>query len=187
MTEAMKEPFLQRKSGKLTSFAAVAAIVLSTAGCPTQGGVGDGPGPGRGGADGFGSEQLGTESSLLQFEEGGSVVAGGPLEDIPFEFDSERMSPAAMAAMERNAGWFSENPGVRVEIEGHCDERGTSEYNLALGARRARVVRDALVEYGVSSDQLSTVSYGEELPLCKEPVEPCWVRNRRAHLVPLGR
>lgn len=92
-----------------------------------------------------------------------------------------------MEAVEHNARWFVDHPGVRVEVEGHCDERGTSEYNLGLGARRARVVRDALVQAGVNSENLSTVSYGEELPLCKESIESCWVRNRRAHLVALGR
>jgi peptidoglycan-associated lipoprotein len=109
------------------------------------------------------------------------------LEDIPFPFDSIEIVGAAMASAERNAAWFSANPGARVEIEGHCDERGTSEYNLALGAKRARAVRDMLVSLGVDADALTTVSYGEELPLCKESTDSCWESNRRAHLVELGR
>jgi peptidoglycan-associated lipoprotein len=75
----------------------------------------------------------------------------------------------------------------RVEVEGHCDERGTSEYNLALGARRARAVKDAMVGMGISADRMSTVSYGEELPLCKESTESCWATNRRSHLTDLSR
>ncbi len=133
-------------------------------------------------------EDLEGESSLVQFEEGGGeIVAGGPLEDVRFPFDSIEITGEAMASVERNAAWFSANPGAKVEIEGHCDERGTSEYNLALGARRARAVRDALVSLGVDSQALTTVSYGEELPLCKESTDMCWETNRRAHLVELGR
>jgi len=70
-----------------------------------------------------------------------------------------------------------------VEIEGHCDERGTVEYNLALGAKRAGAAKEYLVALGVAADRLSTISYGEELPLCTDHGEDCWQRNRRAHLV----
>jgi hypothetical protein len=71
-----------------------------------------------------------------------------------------------------------------TEIEGHCDERGTVEYNLALGARRAKAVKDYLVTLGISGERLSTISYGEELPLCREQNESCYARNRRVHFVP---
>src|SRR2546427_11342726 len=74
----------------------------------------------------------------------------------------------------------------KAEVEGHCDERGTVEYNLALGAKRARAAKDYLSALGVSADRLTTISYGEELPLCHEHNEECWARNRRAHFVVLG-
>lgn len=160
-------------------------FVIAVSGCAARRGAG--AGAGAAGNQGLQSERLGGESSLLQFEDSGTVVAGGPLVDVPFEFDSDALSADAEAIVEKNVRWFGDHPGAKVEVEGHCDERGTSEYNLGLGARRARVVRDALVEAGVSSDRLSTVSYGEELPLCKESTETCWARNRRAHLVALAR
>jgi peptidoglycan-associated lipoprotein len=143
---------------------------------------------GGGGGGDLSEQPLAGEGSLAQFEQSGEVVPGaGPLEDVHFQFDSVDLDPQAMTSVQRNAAWLASNPAARVEIEGHCDERGTSEYNLALGARRARAVRDALVAQGISSDRLSTVSYGEELPLCKESTDSCWEKNRRAHFVQLGR
>jgi peptidoglycan-associated lipoprotein len=82
-----------------------------------------------------------------------------------------------------HAAWLKANPQGSVEIEGHCDERGTSEYNLALGAKRAASVKRYLVDLGISPSTLSTISYGEELPLCREQNEACWAKNRRAHFV----
>jgi peptidoglycan-associated lipoprotein len=82
-----------------------------------------------------------------------------------------------------NSEWMKTNAAARVEIEGHCDERGTNEYNLALGAKRAQVARDYLVSLGIAADRLSTISYGEEIPVCKETVETCWLQNRRARSV----
>ena len=79
-----------------------------------------------------------------------------------------------------------QNPQVGVEIEGHCDERGTNEYNLALGAKRAESVKRYLIDLEISPDRLSTTSYGEELPTCKEQNESCWAKNRRAHFVVRG-
>jgi peptidoglycan-associated lipoprotein len=84
-----------------------------------------------------------------------------------------------------NADWLKRNPASRVEIEGHCDERGTNEYNLALGAKRAQSAKDFLATLGIGADRLSTISYGEEIPVCKEASEDCWQRNRRARFVVL--
>ena len=126
-------------------------------------------------------------SSLEQFETSGVVAAGGLFEDVRFGYDSSELDPAGLETVRRNAEVWRQQPELRVEIEGHCDERGTSEYNLALGARRGRAVRDALLGLGVGADKLSTVSYGEELPLCKEATDQCRQRNRRARLVDLGR
>lgn len=134
--------------------------------------------------DAFGEEGLGAEGSLAQYRQGRlGEDSGGPLRDVLFDYDSYDLREDARATLRENAAWLQENPKVRVEIEGHCDERGTVEYNLALGARRARAVRDYLVALGVSDHRMTTISYGEELPLCHEQSESCWQRNRRAHFV----
>lgn len=106
---------------------------------------------------------------------------GGPLQDIYFEYDAFDLSQEARDTLQRNASWITRNRETKVEIEGHCDERGTVEYNLALGAKRAKAVRDYLVTLGVPTGQISTISYGEELPTCRDANESCWQRNRRAH------
>ena len=111
----------------------------------------------------------------------------GPLPDVYFEYDSFELSSQAREVLQQNAGWLQRNPETRVEIEGHCDERGTVEYNLALGAKRAKAARDYLVALGVSANQISTISYGEELPVCREPNESCWQQNRRDHFLLIGR
>jgi peptidoglycan-associated lipoprotein len=82
-----------------------------------------------------------------------------------------------------NADWLKTNATARVQIEGHCDERGTAEYNMALGAKRAQTAMDYLATLGIAANRLSTISYGEEVPLCKEQTEECWARNRRARFV----
>jgi len=112
---------------------------------------------------------------------------GGPLQDVLFEFDSYEISFDARTTLQTNAEWLRNNAQVRIEVEGHCDERGTVEYNLALGAKRAKAVRDYLVSLGISSDRLSTISYGEELPLCRDSTEDCWRQNRRVHFLVLTR
>lgn len=103
----------------------------------------------------------------------------GPLRDVNFDFDRYDLRPNARETLKAHAAWLKANPQTRVEIEGHCDERGTNEYNLALGAKRAQSVKRYLVDSGISAERLSTVSYGEELPLCKEHNEECWAQNRR--------
>jgi peptidoglycan-associated lipoprotein len=130
-------------------------------------------------------ERLAAEPSIAQFQEMGAVTVGGDFIEIKFAFDSDAIDDAAREAIGANAELLAADANRRAEIEGHCDGRGSSEYNLALGARRARAVRDALVELGVAAERLSTVSYGEELPLCKEATEACWARNRRSRLVDL--
>ena len=98
-----------------------------------------------------------------------------------FAFDRYTLSPYGQEVLKRNAEWLKDNPWAEVQIEGHADDRGTSEYNLALGAKRAEAAKDYLVALGVSPERLSTISYGEELPVCRDKVEGCWQRNRRAH------
>jgi peptidoglycan-associated lipoprotein len=86
-----------------------------------------------------------------------------------------------MAVLQANAGWLKANPNVRFTVEGHCDERGSEEYNLALGDRRANAVKEYLLSQGIAASRMSTVSYGEERPVCREATEECYAQNRRAH------
>lgn len=124
----------------------------------------------------------GTTSSLDALRSGESATAG-PLKDIQFAFDSAALSESARATLKANADWLKNNPAARVQIEGHCDERGTSEYNMALGAKRAQAAMDYLTTLGIAGNRLSTISYGEEIPVCKEKAEACWAKNRRARFV----
>jgi peptidoglycan-associated lipoprotein len=125
------------------------------------------------------------KSSLDDLKSGKAPVtpASSPLKDVFFDFDRYDLSADARALLRANADWLKTNSAVRVEIEGHCDERGTSEYNLALGAKRAQAAREYLATLGVASERLSTTSFGEEIPLCKEANESCWKQNRRARFV----
>lgn len=121
-------------------------------------------------------------SSLDALREGKSP-ASGPLKDIYFEFDSYTLSAEARSILQTNAAWLKGNSAAQVEVEGHCDERGTTEYNLALGAKRARGAMDYLVSLGISQARIKTVSYGEELPVCKEKSEDCYRQNRHDRFV----
>jgi peptidoglycan-associated lipoprotein len=111
------------------------------------------------------------------------MAGSNALIDIQFDFDSYSLMPSARETLKSNAEWLNANQSARAEIEGHADERGTNEYNLALGAKRAQSAKDYLATLGVSPDRLSTISYGEELPACKEKSEGCWRKNRRVHFV----
>lgn len=122
-------------------------------------------------------------ASSLEARREGKAPTAGPLKDIYFEFDRYDLKPDARAALKANADWLKANLSARVEIEGHCDERGTNEYNLALGAKRAQAAKDYLVTLGIAKDRLSTKSYGEELPVCKEQNEECWQKNRHDRFV----
>ena len=105
------------------------------------------------------------------------------LEDVFFDFDKSALRPSDRAVLTRNAQTLQQHPDLRVTIEGHCDERGTREYNLALGDRRARAVRDFLVRFGIDAARLEIVSYGEERPFAIGHDESSWALNRRAHFV----
>ena len=101
-------------------------------------------------------------------------------ENINFDFDKYVLTPQAMMILDEKAAYLREHPGMRVLIEGHADERGSNEYNLALGDRRANSAKTYLVKSGVAESRLTTISYGEEQPLCMQASEYCWARNRRA-------
>ena len=98
---------------------------------------------------------------------------------VLFDYDKYDLDDPTRATLQRQAAWLAKYPSVRVTVEGHCDERGTREYNLALGARRANAVKEYLVSLGVSAARLETISYGKERPVCTEFDEACWAQNRR--------
>jgi peptidoglycan-associated lipoprotein len=105
---------------------------------------------------------------------------------VHFGYDQYSVEEADRAQLQKQAAWLNQYPNVRVSIEGHADERGTREYNLALGARRANAVKEFLVSVGVSSARIDTVSYGKERPVCTESNEACWTQNRRGITVVAG-
>ena len=105
------------------------------------------------------------------------------LKDVFYDYDSANLSTEAQSTLDADGKILMDNASVNVQIEGHCDERGTVEYNLALGDRRAQSAKDYLVRYGVPGSRLSTVSYGEERPFATGSDEASWAQNRRAHLV----
>jgi peptidoglycan-associated lipoprotein len=104
-------------------------------------------------------------------------------EDIYFEFDKSTLTPAAQDNLMRKAEWLRENPDTMVTIGGHCDDRGTNEYNLALGDRRAESAKAFLVDLGIDASRLTTISYGEERPVDPRNNEEAWAKNRRDHFV----
>jgi peptidoglycan-associated lipoprotein len=108
---------------------------------------------------------------------------GAALQDIYYEFDSTELAADAQATLKQNAEWLKNNPKSRVEVEGHCDDLGSNEYNLALGAKRAQSAKDFLVNQGIAPERLVTISYGKEAPACFEQTEQCRVKNRRARFV----
>ena len=156
-------------------------------GCPKKTPPPSEIGPGGGPGSPFGEGNLPSPGDTTKKYIEGGPEQGGPLHDIHFAFDSFALSSEARDILRSNNDWLKSNPQAKVEVEGHCDERGTSEYNLALGAKRAKAARDYLVSLGISPERLSTISYGEELPLCHESTESCWEQNRRAHFLVLNR
>jgi peptidoglycan-associated lipoprotein len=108
---------------------------------------------------------------------------GAALKDVYYHFDSVNLESDAQQILLKNAEWMKANPKARVEIEGHCDDIGSAEYNLALGAKRAQAARDFLMSQGIDAERLVTISYGKEAPACFEGTEECRVKNRRARFV----
>ena len=128
-------------------------------------------------------EQARQAEAMRQAEMAQMAAAAFVNEDVHFAFDSSLLDAEAERVLEQKAAWLLDNAGATVQIEGHCDERGTSAYNLALGERRANSVQEYLTVLGVDPVRLSTISYGEEQPLDPGHDEAAWSRNRRAHFV----
>lgn len=125
-----------------------------------------------------GSSESGIQESRLK-----SFQASTNLKDIHFKFDQYDLDGNSRAILKENADFLKSNPGLHVEIQGHCDERGTNNYNIALGERRAHSTKKYLVSQGVDSSNVHVISYGEEKPFCFSSGETCWLQNRRAHFM----
>jgi len=114
---------------------------------------------------------------------GSDAGQAGELKSVNFDFDKFSLSMAAKTILKNNATWLKNNKDVKVQIEGHCDNRGTIEYNIALGEKRAAVVQKYLTAIGVAAGRLSTISYGKERPLDSADTEEAWAKNRRSNFV----
>jgi peptidoglycan-associated lipoprotein len=127
------------------------------------------------------------EYSRLKSMNSDEIDRLGLLGEVYFDFDKSDIRESDRAALSKNAETLKKFDFLKVAIEGHCDERGTVDYNLALGERRARAAYDYLVSLGVPADRLRTVSYGKEIPVCTDSTEDCWQRNRRAKFTVSGK
>ena len=126
------------------------------------------------------------ESEAMSFDPSGSDSGNIPgLYTVNFEYDRASLTQEARRQLASNADWMRSRPAVGIQIEGHCDERGSIEYNLSLGERRAKAVRDYLVSLGIERSRLNIISYGEEKPLVRGDNESAYSKNRRANFVPL--
>jgi peptidoglycan-associated lipoprotein len=168
-------------AGKIGTIVALGAL-LALAGCATHK-------PGEIGAgqekNALGEGNVGPSSTSLAKMQHGTLGQGesGPLSDIHFDYNDYTIRPQDGAILKQDAAWLQDHSGAVVQVEGHCDERGSEEYNLALGAKRAQAAKEYLVTLGIAGDRISTISYGKELPLCTEHTESCWAQNRRDHFV----
>jgi len=141
------------------------------------------------------TEAPGMDIQMPGTEEGVSAAAGPMIEeeiatfedrDIYFDFDKFNLVPEARKVLAEKASFLNAHPEIKIKVEGHCDERGTREYNLALGERRAKSAQDYLIFLGINPTRISTISYGEERPLDPGHNEEAWAKNRRTHFVVLG-
>jgi peptidoglycan-associated lipoprotein len=172
-----------RRFGRFAVMAAAVMALALVAGCSSkQSGTPLSPvNPGGIGENGLGPNG---NSSLNQFQ-GGTLGANGqgPLSDIHFDYNDYSVRAQDGEILKSNADWLSKHSATHVQVEGHCDDRGSEEYNIALGAKRAQAAKDYLETLGIGADRMSTISYGKELPLCTEETDECWAENRRDHFV----
>ena len=124
-----------------------------------------------------------TEDELFAQKTPDQLHKERPLADVFFDLDQSTIKDDGRASLNANANWLKRWTGTRINVEGHCDERGTAEYNLGLGERRANAVKAYLVELGVAADRITVISKGKESPFCTESNESCWRQNRRGHFV----
>jgi peptidoglycan-associated lipoprotein len=131
-----------------------------------------------GGFDAGSSDRSGSQDPRLQ-----PYHATAELKDIHFNFDQYDLDSNTKKVLEENAAYLKSNPDMRIQIQGHCDERGTNNYNIALGERRAQSTKKYLMGQGIDSSRMNVISYGEEKPFCSNSNEKCWYQNRRAHFM----
>jgi peptidoglycan-associated lipoprotein len=124
-----------------------------------------------------------TEDEIFAQKSLDQLNAERPLSDVFFDLDSSTIREDARGSLQKNADWMKRWGSTRVTVEGHCDERGSSEYNLALGERRADAVKAYLVGLGIATDRVAIVSKGEEAPVCTDRNDACWQQNRRGHFL----
>ncbi len=155
---------------KLLKIAAIAGFALMATACASKKDANAGPGEGSTGGSNMGDVTGGTLGERLR--------AVG--DTVYFDLDSYSVRPDGAAVLQQQASLLNANPEVMVRVEGHADERGTREYNIALGDRRANAVKETLVSYGIDRNRISTISYGKDQPICGESTESCWSQNRRA-------
>jgi peptidoglycan-associated lipoprotein len=124
-----------------------------------------------------------TEEQIFQRKSLAELNAERPLGDVFFDYDKSEIRDDGRGALQKDADWMKKWTSTVVSIEGHCDSRGSSEYNLALGNRRALAVRDYMVSLGIPANRLTVISKGKEQPFCMDENESCWQQNRRGHFV----
>ncbi|HEX9822252.1 MAG TPA: peptidoglycan-associated lipoprotein Pal [Methylomirabilota bacterium] len=166
---------------------ATAATAQPSTGAGAGTGMGPGAGAGTGAAGGPATAAPtapGPATAAAPARQDPKVFVPVPeLRDIHFDFDKYDVRPTDAKILDGNANWLKSNPNHLILIEGHCDERGTNEYNLALGERRAKSTMNYLVSQGVQASRITIISYGEERPACAQKNEECWAKNRRAHFL----
>lgn len=163
---------------------AAAILLIALAGCTPRPEIGEDVPPVASSAN--------DQSAMSGVGTSDSDITAGSLRDLTvnvgdtvyFNYEKSELSDSDRATLQRQAAWLQKYPQVNVTIQGNCDERGTREYNLALGALRASAVKSYLVSLGVSASRIETISFGRERPVCTESTETCWARNRRAVTVP---
>jgi peptidoglycan-associated lipoprotein len=166
---------------KRASLLLVACVALAACVTPTAKKMDGDKGKGKGGSGAAEAAPAGPPTEVTE----ASLRTGGfdlrdELKTIPFDYDSAKLSEEALTVLKANADIIKEDAAIEVLVAGHCDERGTVAYNLALGQKRAKEVRDYYIRLGVDGRRVATLSYGKEQPVCKEPGETCWSQNRRA-------
>ena len=189
-----EEPILERGSSSSDGFS---ADMEADAGSGSSGSFGTNPfdssgqgewdpnssGSGSSGSGSSGSGSSGSMDSGIQESRLQSFQASSDLNDIHFEFDQYDLDNNSKAVLKENADYLKHNPSLHVEVQGHCDERGTNNYNIALGERRAHSTKKYLISQGVDSRRVHVISLGEEKPFCFDSNEACWHQNRRAHFM----
>ena len=177
--------------GLITASMFLAVLVL--AGCTTSGMSANGAPGGAQSVESLDAQMGTSKSQIVPARESSSWSGALPslqgyaenkdLQDIQFTFDQSLLTDESIVVLNQHANWFKKNPGSLILVEGHADERGTNEYNLALGERRAKAARDFLVSLGISHSRINQISFGEERPVCRESTEECWAKNRRDHFM----